>query len=368
MERILLEWEKFARENQPDSGEMNVVELRDHASEILKTVAHDLRTPQTETQRATKAKGETARVGGETAAEVHADDRWQAGFSIDLLVAEYRALRASVLHLWLLEDDSYRHEEVDDLIRFNEAIDQALAESVSRYSSAVQTAQDVFLGILGHDLRSPLQALGSGAQYLIHTQNDPSINKLGARLYNSVRRMGGMLDNLLDFTESRLGGGIKLALSETDLADVSAHVVEEFQSYNPDRVIRNEISGDCKGVWDAGRLAQIYQNLIGNALQYGVPDAAVTVLTREDGNEVVLSVHSLGATIPKKEQETVFKLFHRHDTSKPAAARNKNYGLGLYIVGEIVSAHHGTVRLTSTETEGTTFEIRIPKEVTPSRR
>lgn len=359
METILVEWENFARGIQPPDGDMNVGELRDHAGDMLKTMALDLATPQTEYKRMEKSKGNKPKLKGETAPETHADDRWTSGFSIDHLVSEYRALRASVLRLWLLES-RYNSEEVEDVIRFNEAVDQALAESVNRYSEAVQTAQDVLLGILGHDLRTPLQFLGSSAQYLIHAPNmDSRQAELGARMYNSVMRMKSMLDNLLDFTQSRIGGGLRISPKDTDLAEVSTQVVAEFRPSCPSRVIHHEVIGDCRGEWDASRIGQVYQNLISNALQYGFPESDVVVSTRGSAQEVVLSVHNEGRPIPEQELEHMFGLLHRHAEENTSGT---NLGLGLYITQEIVTAHQGTISVISSEAEGTTFRVRLPKK------
>jgi signal transduction histidine kinase len=359
MEVILKEWENFARKIQPTDRRMEVKELRDHAEDMLKTIAADLATKQTETERVEKAEGDKPKLDEETAAEIHADARWQSGFPIDLLIAEYRALRASVLHLWLEESLCNSHEETGDLMRFNEAIDQSLAESVTRYSQTVMSAQDVFLGTLGHDLRSPLNSLGLSAQLLMHTETDGRLAQLGSRMFNSVLRMKQMLDNLLEFTQGRIGAGININLAETDLAPISEQVVEEFRASNPERIIRNIITGPCKGDWDAGRISRVYQNLIGNALQYGVSNRDVVVTSYANENEAIISVHNEGEPIPTNEQERIFEILQR--AAQPNESdNNANMGLGLYIVKEIITAHQGTISVASTETEGTTFTVRLP--------
>lgn len=360
MEAILKEWENFAREIQPPSGDMNVLELRDHAEDMLKIIAADMTTRQTEQQRHDKSEGNKPRLRNETAAEHHAEERLKAGFTIDLLVAEYRALRASVLHLCFQDGKCDGLGDIEGMIRFNEAIDQAVAESVSRYADATTMAQDVFLGILGHDLRAPLQSIGTGAQYLMHADLGNDISRLGTRMFNSVMRMNGMLDNLLDFTQSRISG-LHINPIETDLAEVSDQVVAEFRLSNPDRCIRNHIIGNCQGRFDAGRIGQVYQNLISNALQYGAPDHDVAVTTQGNMEEIVLEVHNDGPPIPEAEQQYMFDLLQRNAQHPQAAGRHKNLGLGLYIAREIVTAHQGAIAVTSTKAEGTTFRVRLPK-------
>lgn len=361
MEAILQEWEDFARKIQPINRLRGIEELRDHAKAMLNTVAADLATSQTECERVAKAEGDQPQLNQDTAAEVHADERLRSGFSIVLLVAEYRALRASVLHLWVKDVALNEQHHIADLIRFNEAIDQALAESVSRYSDSVTAAQDVFLGTLGHDLRSPLHTLGLGAQLLMHTEkNNGDLARLGMRMFRSVLRMKQMLDNLLEFTQDRLGTGVEINVADADLATIAEQVAEEFRTSNPDRVIRTTVHGDCKGRWDSGRISRVYQNLISNALQYGFPGQDIIVSSHATETEAVFSVNNQGTPIPDGQHERIFEVLQRAvDTNESGI--NANMGLGLYIVKEIVTAHHGAVSVVSTEKEGTTFTVSLPR-------
>lgn len=329
----------------------------------MRVIAADMQVPQTALEQVEKSKGEKTQTTQDTAAEVHGVDRLEAGFSISLLTSEYRALRASVLKLWSRQGLNLTEGTIEDIVRFNEAIDEALAESVERYSHALTMQQDVFVGILGHDLRTPLQSLSHGAHFLMHGKDLPGerIVELGARMSRSVRRMTGMIDNLLDFTKSRVGGGISLAPQETQLSAVAQQVVDEIQSYNPDRNFLFTVQGNCIGNWDPGRLAQIYQNLIGNALQYGTSDTPITVSAEDLQNDVVIKVKNFGTPIDKAEQRKLFDLFHRHASATKAGRLNQNLGLGLYIVREIAVAHGGSVSVTSSEENGTEFIVRLPK-------
>lgn len=365
IEQILRDWVSFARSIQPE--EMTTKELRDHADEMLRTIAADLATPQTVFERIEKSKGNQPHEEGLTAAEVHADCRLISGFSIDLLASEYRALRASVLRLWFEDNKCNNKEQAEELIRFNEAIDQALSESISRYTEAIILSQDIFLGVLGHDLRDPLNSIGAGAQFLTQTGDPDSRSvRLGSQMYTSVLRMTKMLDNLLNFTQSRIGGGLKISATYTDLAQISRDVIQEFQLSNPDRIIQNHIDGNCAGNWDAGKLSQAYQNLISNALQYGSEESAVVVLTKDHGDHIVFTVQNNGVPIPLENQKQIFNLMHRVPHIEAERNLKKNLGLGLYIVREIVTAHHGTISVTSTEENGTMFKVQLPKNSSPA--
>ncbi|WOD09916.1 HAMP domain-containing sensor histidine kinase [Pseudomonas sp. NyZ704] len=363
MEAILKEWEDFARANQPPGGDLKVVELRDHAKDLLNNIVRDMATAQTESERESKSQGNSPTSDADTPAEVHTDERLGAGFSIRLLVAEYRALRASVLRLWikgeaLSEPDN--PDELEDLIRFNESIDQALAESVGRYSEAVTENSDIFVGMLGHDLRSPLQVLSFGAAKLKNMEDaDKSLNQLGSIMIASVQRMKEMLDDLMDFTESRIGEGLIIHRGPADLAEITRQLVDEFRSAHQDHRFEHVVNGDCSGHWDASRIGQICQNLISNALQHGDPQGDILVGCESLEDQVVLTVNSKGKPIPESHQEDIFHLSNRKhlETGNP----NKNLGLGLYIVRELVLAHDGKVSLKSTQSAGTTFTVELPR-------
>jgi signal transduction histidine kinase len=197
----------------------------------------------------------------------------------------------------------------------------------------------------------------------MHAKDMDSVTQSGARMLNSADRMARMIDNLQDFTQSRISGEIPILPKETDLSGVAEQVVAEFCLNSPDCTVRNEIRGDCKGRWDAVRMARIYQNLISNALQYGDRDKAILVATEGGSTDVVIRVHNEGEPIPEQEQARLFDVFYRYvlqveDTGIP----HRNLGLGLYIVREIVSAHGGSIAVTSTKAEGTDFVIRLPRE------
>lgn len=353
MERILQAWEDFARSIQPSHRSMDVIELRDHAKEILEEIAAELARPNEERK---------LDLQGNTPGEIHADLRAESGFSVDQLLAEYHALRASVLHLWQQRQKTATWFEVEDMTRFNEAIDRSLAESVARYSEAQRQSQDLFLGVIGHDLKSPLAAIHLGTTYLMLSENaDAKVIQLGSRMHNSAIRMRDIIENLLDFVRSRNGIGIPVYPSEVDLAAISEQIAEEFRMCNPDAIIRTEVAGSVQGRWDGARIGQVYQNLIGNAIQYG-SQAPVTVRTMETDSHIVLSVHNEGPAIPPAMQQHIFDPLRRGISDQNHSSRHKNMGLGLYIVREIVTAHHGTVEVTSSDATGTMFTVRLPKQ------
>jgi len=241
LEPILAEWETFARTHIPAGEAMDVAALRDHAAAILKTVAADLRCRQSERERAEKSKGDAEVPPGaaDTAAETHGALRAEAGFTLGQMVSEFRALRASVTRLWRAANGPPGHADFEDLTRFNEAIDQALAESLSRYARDLEHSKEMFLAILGHDVRTPLGAIMMSATGLLMTQDlSPPHQAAASRILNSGTRIKQIVNDLLDFTRTRLGAGILLVCADVDLEEVGRQAVEETAAYHPDRVLR----------------------------------------------------------------------------------------------------------------------------------
>lgn len=363
MDVILKEWEDFARKFRPVGGDLDVNDLRDHARKMLEVIVGDMAAEQSASEQTRRPQGDSLKTGVATAAEEHRDELLGAGFSIRLLVAEYRALRASVLRLWLSSETSRAQDSashMDDVIRFNEAIDQALADSVSRYSESVTENSGIFVGLLGHDLRSPLQVLSFGAAKLQKIEDAENLsNPLGTMMVSSVHRMKEMLDNLMDFTQSRLGTGLKIRFGPANLAAIVHQLVEEFRSVHHDHHFECLVSGDCTGTWDRLRVAQICQNLISNAMEHGDANGEIVVTCEGSDDQVILTVRNDGTPIPVTLQQEIFEILNRkhHEQDNPS----RNLGLGLHIVKELVTAHNGSIQIESTERAGTVFSVMLPK-------
>lgn len=361
LEQILQSWEDFASTINPAATNMSSVELRDHAEQMLRVIAEDLRTSQTVEESVRKSKGNGSRGADDTAAELHALTRLTSGFTIEQMVSEYRALRASVLLLWSNRIKQGVEFELEDVTRFNEAIDQSLAESVVRFSRSVSESQHIFLGILGHDLRTPLGAISMGAQVLMHTPElDSKQTRVASRIYASVGRAKSIVDSLLDFTRSHFGGGIPIQYAKVNLTAVCAEMVDEIRTYHPDRSIlydAEEVTVDC----DKERMEQVFCNLMENGIQHGDEAAVVRVRLSTRGGEVCFSVHNEGDVIPLDVIPQLFKplkYFAASGADNPYL--RSGLGLGLYIAHEIVAAHKGRIDVASTAPNGTTFTVTLP--------
>jgi signal transduction histidine kinase len=363
-EPILAEWIAFAETCGPAAETMDSTGLRDHAREMLQDIVKDLRTPQTAAEQTEKSKGnaEPATPGIDTAAEVHGAGRAESGFTVGEMVSEYRALRASVIRLWTKANGTLVGHDLEDLMRFNETIDQALAESITRYTQDLDHSKEMFLAILGHDLRTPLGAIATASQYMLDTGElvEPHLT-LATRIVRSSKRMNGMVEDLLDFTLSRLGAGVPITRAPMDLGKAVNHSVEEMAAAHPESVLQFDASGELQGDWDCARISQVMANLLGNAVQHGAPKSTISVTVRGEANDVLLRVHNRGAAIPAADIPGLFSPLKRLNSGEVAAAGSNHLGLGLYIAERIVTAHAGTIDVKSSEAEGTTFTVCLPR-------
>jgi signal transduction histidine kinase len=369
-ESILEEWVSFAAASGPAGKAMNLAALRDHALEMLRAIVVDLRTPQTAAEQKEKSKGteDSGPEAPDTAAEVHGAGRAASGFSLGEMVSEYRALRASVIRLWTRTNGTLAGEDLEDLMRFNEAIDQSTAESINRFMQDLDRSKELFLAILGHDLRSPLGAVLMSSEFMLQTGElvEPHLS-LTTRIVSSAKRMNRMVEDLLDFTRSRLGAGLPIERSAMDVGRATIDAVAEMASAQPASVLRVETKGDLRGEWDPGRLSQLLANLIGNAVQYGTPQAPIGVTAEGNADEVVLRVHNSGPAIPAAELPRLFDPLKRLAAGTTPTGHSSNLGLGLYIAERIVTAHGGRISVDSSSEAGTTFTVSLPRRA-PSPR
>lgn len=360
---ILVAWDEFAATIVHAGAPLGSQARRDHAGQILQTIADDLECPQTETEQIAKSEGKSDSKASEpdTAAETHANTRMVSGVPIDAMITEYRALRASVLRLWSIHSDgtSYR-EDLQDLTRFNEAIDQAITESVTRYTEQTKKSTDLFIGILGHDIRNPLGTISLSAQHLVLSGQLSA--KAAEKILNSVTRINRVIEHVVDFTRAQAEGVVPVNPQAGNLADQFHKVVEETRVRHPDRGLVLERDGDFQGSWDEGRMGQLLSNLLGNAMSYGGREEPVKVRMWSSPDEVSFSVHNGGKAIPVADQARIFEPLTRGSLGNDDERRQPDgLGLGLYICREIVRAHGGRIAVESGDGAGTSFIVHLPR-------
>jgi len=241
-----------------------------------------------------------------------------------------------------------------------------LYEQRKEYARALQM-NEMFVGILGHDLRNPLNALLTGAQ-LLEAQIGGEEKPLRTlqRMASSGRRMRDMIEQLLDLTRARVLDGVGLARTRqpANVTQLVQRTVEELQSAHPERQIAVESPNECVTAGDPDRLLQLLSNLVANAVQHGQGETPVTVSVKCDSGAVNVLVHNQGV-IPPELLPTLFDPFRRRQTAR---TKSQGLGLGLYIAQQIALAHGGNVQVASTPEAGTVFSVRLPRLLPDEKR
>src|SRR3954464_10864419 len=363
--QVLAEWEAFAVSLLNPGQQMTSLALRDHAKQMLQAIAEDIESNQTDLEQAYKSKGFVPIADAtRTAAMTHGALRYLAGFDLRQLAAEFRALRASVLRLWLKRGGS-SEDAFYQMTRFNEAIDQALAESISNYSEEVARSRDTFLAILGHDLRSPLAAIGNSSLYLRSPGLLPPGGPLDAatRIDRSSAKMNAMIRDLLEYTRTRLGRAIPISPEVVNMEQICALAYDEIRAAHPERIFKLETSGELHGEFDSERLQQVLSNLLNNAVQHGAKRQPITLSAHGEADRITVRVKNYGMRIPEDQLQVIFNPLVQIPSGRvdENSTPSTSLGLGLYIAHQIVAMHGGTMDVESSEKDGTVFSARLPR-------
>ncbi|MFJ2712051.1 sensor histidine kinase [Pseudomonas sp. NPDC087346] len=361
---VVDDWEQFAQTITPAADFLDSPALRDHARAILLAAARDMHKPQTPGEQAAKARGEGPEKTPslDEAGASHGELRHTVGFDLVQMTSEFRHLRACVIRRWVASLTSPDMACFQEMIRFNEAIDEALAESTAAYAEQVNRSRDIFLAILGHDLRAPLQAVSMSTEILLRKAAlEGDALTCAISIKRGARHMAAMVSDLLELVRSRLGKSLPIDPAPMDMANSARTAIALASAANPTCAPTLTITGDTRGVWDAGRLDQLLQNLIGNALQHGSNQRAVALTLRGEPDSVRLTVHNDGAPIPEESLGTIFDPLVR-SANEELGQPTTSLGLGLFIVREVVNAHGGTIEVSSNETDGTLFSVVLPRK------
>ncbi|WP_161392442.1 GAF domain-containing sensor histidine kinase [Croceibacterium xixiisoli] len=232
------------------------------------------------------------------------------------------------------------------------------AGSQQQLDEALATGQlrEEFIAVLGHDLRNPLASMAAGINLLTKNEADPKRSLILRHMNENARRMGALINNLLDFARGRLGGGIDLALtSDAPIGPQLEQILEEIRMAHPDRVVQVEFDVDQPIAVDQARIAQMFSNLMGNAITHGSDSEPITVTASVKAGSFELEVANGGEPISPETMKNLFQPFRRGQIS----ANQEGLGLGLYIASEIAKAHAGTLTVSSDNT-ATRFTFRMP--------
>lgn len=363
LDAIVAEWEAFARTLLPAAKTLSGLALRDHCREILLAIVRDMETSQTEYERAAKSKQVAlAPAASATIAAAHGAMRHLAGFDLAQVVSEFRAMRASVLSLWRRSAESSTTAlAIEEIARFNEAIDQALEESVNRYSDDVTT----FLSVIGHDLQGSLLAIEGSSEMLAESEvEEETRQEFLRRIGRSSRLMGHLIADLLEYARTRLTRGIAIERSPCDLRVACEEAVDMMRGIYPQQKFAQELSGDLRINADPPRIQQMLLNMLSNAVLHSDRNSTVSLNARDEADAVVLTVGGIGRPIPADVLQVLFEPLVRVPQAMPEPHMQPytSLGLGLFIVRKVVIAHHGKITVESSPTTGTVFAIRLPRK------
>ena len=360
IDEILAEWEAFSMALVPAATGSGMA-LRDHARGMLQAIALDIETSQTPEQQYQKSRGNAPHGGGgvQSAAFSHGGHRQASDFSLLQLCAEFRALRATVLRLWLPRLGEMTQEISDQMVRFNEAIDQALAESLVEFSRTVESWRNVFLGALGHDLRGPLTAVVATADLLKDSTQGTPHARQAERILSGGLQLSRLVDGLLDYSKSTLGAGMPLHRIACDLGEAVAAELDLLLAALPEAPLRLQVQGATHGYFDDARIREAVHNLVTNAAKYGQRAAPIDVALTGDARSVRIAVSNAGQPLSSDALHALFDPLRRG--SLPAhKGEHASLGLGLFLVREIAIAHGGDVAAHVDEGV-TTFVIHLPR-------
>ncbi len=366
MDEILGEWETFARSLAIPGVALPVRELQDHAKQMLQTIAAEMETAESAEQKKEKSISEVSEIDGgdsDSAAATHGALRQESGFTMPQVTAEFRAMRASVLRLWMLQSTRPSKAGIKEIMRFNEAIDQALQESAIRFADQSDRTRDTFLAMLGHDLRSPLATMTMAGELLRRPTTDQAQSiQIGERVARSAATMTTMVNDLLEYARTQLGGAIPIRPALADIVEICQAALADASAAHPECQFELESTGNCIGDYDAARLAQVFSNLLNTAAQYKGEEHPVIISATSDVEATTVQVKNYGPEIPADVLTAIFDpLVQLSVAPGQKGPATTSFGLGLFIAREITTSHGGTIGVESSVESGTIFTVRLPK-------
>jgi signal transduction histidine kinase len=353
-------WEQFARALSFSGPDLSVVTLRDHLREILLAMADDMESPQSPGDQSEKGKGKGARGDAlDRISALHARMRLDSGFNLEQAISEYRALRSSILFLWVQSRPEGDDVVLPEVTRFNETIDQAIAEIIRRYTDRAERYSDVFLGVLTHEVRNPLNVIQLSGLGLKATALEETQSRSVERILRAVGTVDGLMNDLAILVRSRMRVPLPITRAAADLGEICEQTLEDIRASQRNVVVELKKIGDLRGNWDRERLGQVIFNLVTNAVIHAC-GKQIRIAAEGLGSDVEVRVTNQGSPIPPDLQNSIFDPFVRREVASPGYIKS-GLGLGLFIVREIVTGHEGVVEVASTKSQGTTFTVRLPR-------
>lgn len=364
MQEILDEWTAFAEKTAPPDGSMSALALTDHAEAMLQAIVRDIETHQSVQQQYDKSQGDPGDdQTQESAAAIHGRLRHANNFSLLQLSSEFRALRATVLRLWLPHVGQMSATINQEMIRFNEAIDEALADSIITYSQRADRTRDLFLAVLGHDLRAPLASISLIGELLTRASLPPEqLAGMAQKAKRNAMLMSAMITDLLGYSRLQMAAGMPVLRAPVDILALCQAAVADAHAMYPDASIEFRHDGVLRGEFDAVRLQQLVTNLLINAAQHSDKASAVAFDAIGGDDAITLRVRNFGAVIPRESLTAIFQPLVQLEPEDVLESKPRtSLGLGLYIAHETAIAHDGAISVSSSATGGTVFTASFPR-------
>lgn len=357
-------WEKRARQIVSTPQSIDSPVLRDALPRFLASLAAVLAT-----EGRTKVQIEIDAAEILNSSQEHGHSRATISFYLmPQLITEYKIMR-QVIFEFLEQEGALNQHDRDIIIDFTE---DAVNVAASEFAKTIKEAQDQFTANVAHDLRSPLAAVRAMAEIsvkklgtVVKSNANSSLQDiekeviplLKSRQIAAIDRLNGMIERILDVTKIQAGEPLNIQFKEFNLQKMVLDIASDQKLVHGDyiQVIADE---PIIGMWDSEFLHRCIENVIENGFKYGTPGTSVTITLRQTGEMGVIEVHNQGTPIPVEDQAKLFKL---HWRSSRATHDKRGWGFGLAFVRGVVEAHHGSIRVESSEGKGTTFILALPK-------
>ncbi len=368
-DELLREWTSRLRNDPkiPQARELNEEDLRNSTPKLLDDLIDSLtQSVQAGTAAGGQGGATGQEIGSSDAAKSHVSHRLAQRYTLAEELRELGTLRSVIIELCAQERVILGGEEAQlvhstlDEVMITTAVELERASSAELRRDVV--LRELFIAVLGHDLRNPLAAIQFATASLLKREDvTAAVTRLVQRIAASNDRAARMVEDMLDMTRIRAHDGLPVDPKPVDLGSICEQVVMELEYSHPEHTLRFNARGDAHGTWDPGRMGQLLSNLIGNAVDYSPPEEPVQVELRGEKKAVVLEVNNRGIPIPPELLPVIFDPFRRGEQRQEDLRRTKGLGLGLFIVKAIVDAHGVSIQVTSTQEEGTTFRVTLPR-------
>ena len=297
-------------------------------------------------------------VDGNNLASEHGGERARmTAYDHAALIEEYRIFR------WAIFEVLHQHGvelDLHEIHAINASIDAGIQEAVEAFSLVHSGLRERFAAALTHDLRGPLSAATMALDLILMSDDPDKMKQLASRALANTRRMGGMIDELLDTMAFHGGNKLRLTMTQVDLDGVIREVQADIAAQG---VRIDAASQPLQGWWDRAALKRALENLVTNAVKYGDPAVPITIRPEAVHGRLTLSVHNAGNPIPPQEQEAIFQLYRRTESARRNA--KQGWGIGLPYVRAVAESHGGSINLDSSAERGTTFIIDVPLDARP---